>query len=96
MAANQQTPEERFDAWIQSRFAWAQPGTYNIIPGSQTQIPNCFAYAVGVRNRAILAYMWDDLARECISKTQSLGVSFSLPFLPGIFLPLISYKAKTG
>ncbi|KAK4245964.1 hypothetical protein C7999DRAFT_33668 [Corynascus novoguineensis] len=64
MAANRQTPEERFIAWIQSRFEWAQPGTYNIIPDTQTDVPNCFAYAVGVYDRAIRPDTWADLDEE--------------------------------
>ncbi|KAK3296675.1 uncharacterized protein B0H64DRAFT_456081 [Chaetomium fimeti] len=57
------TPEARFDAWIQSRFAYATPGSYIIIDDTQTQVPNCFAYAVGVYERAILPNNFEQLAQ---------------------------------
>ncbi|KAK3901271.1 hypothetical protein C8A05DRAFT_35050 [Staphylotrichum tortipilum] len=59
--AAQLTPEQRFDQWIQSRFINATPGSYTIIPNTQTPVPNCFAYAVGVHDRAILPNNWPEL-----------------------------------
>ncbi|KAK0716516.1 hypothetical protein B0T21DRAFT_63512 [Apiosordaria backusii] len=59
------TPEQVFHNWLISRFAnaAANPTAYNIIPDTQTPFPNCFAYAVGVYDRAILPQTWDQLAQ---------------------------------
>ncbi|KAK0666064.1 hypothetical protein QBC41DRAFT_399178 [Cercophora samala] len=64
MAANL-TPEQVFHNWFITRFAnaAAAPGAYNIIPGTQTTFPNCFAYAVGVYDRSITPQRWEDLAQ---------------------------------
>jgi len=64
--AAQLTAEQRFDQWIQSRFINAVPGSYTIIPNTQTDVPNCFAYAVGVGDRAIRPNNWPELDEACM------------------------------